>query len=175
MWELMIAAVGVLGGLLLGKHSALLQRRNWQLQEAMRAYSRMFVEFERFWPLYQRYVAHPKDPGSQSLMREIREGTGQGFDQALKQCWMLERSQELRREIDQITKLEQTLYVKVSFWATLEQDEATRAQGKKYTNDIIQLMNKLDNLRKGVAQFYFHPRSAESESTGTSQGAGPQG
>jgi hypothetical protein len=150
---------GILGGILLAQHSAWLQRRNWQLQEALRAYSSAFVQFGGLWPLYQQYVAHAKDPESQSLIKEIHEGTDR-FDQALNQCRMLERSRELCQQIDEILELVRVLHHKAMFFAATEMDPTTTLQAQSLiTTNITNLMDRLDNLRKSVARCHFRSRS----------------
>jgi hypothetical protein len=187
MWELMIAAVGVLGGILLGQHSAWLQRRNWQRQEAMKAYADLFTvgdealricttiamwqdnldsqlgesslaEAARSDPAVQK-----EDDKIQSMRRDFSRSEDQRFRHLLTQCWMLERKPETRNQLKEFEKQYQSCKVGLALRRSKLVDRRKQAMEESISrkpspDTLFQVLEKLQII---VAKQYFHGGDAD--------------
>jgi len=184
MWSLLAAIAGFLGGVALTKLTALLQRRNWQQQECMRAYAQMFAEGEEALRICSTMImdlgnldskignlpfteAAKKNPDLQSeydlfkdMRREFYASHDAKFHRATKLCLLLERNAGLR---EHIAKLEND-YVSCKTGLRLRDGKLFDSnklamermlEGRPYPDSLLE---SVERLRKEVAAEHFHDK-----------------
>lgn len=190
MTAVITALVGLLGVLVGALLSSLLQRRNWQRQEAMKAYAALFAEGEREIQLCDA-IGYAGAVGDDALIDaaddQLPGFADSPFLQFLARCWLLERNSDIRQCISdlepkfrdmaracrasaQTWKLEQELESEgnASMRKMRQQKLALvrrRADTGPQSEDVRQL---LEDLRASVARKYFHGESSRplDEETG---------
>lgn len=184
MWALLAAIVGFIGGVVLTRLTALLQRKNWQHQECLRAYAEMFATGEETLRRYGMLFARldnlnalvgnstlkemaSKNPGFQSdydmieaTHRELRSTHDAKFRSAMDQCWLLERNQELRTRIEKFGE-DYEACKRGLLWRYGQLHDTGKTDYQKRAEQSLhpdQLSTALKQLRKAVAAEHFHDK-----------------
>ena len=136
----LVGLVGVLVGVVL---SFFLQRRLWQTQEAMKAYSELFAagnEMLGNWTI----LASSECAAGEALHLEatLRQEHDPMFRRMVRQCWMLEKDATIRRTIE---RLEEMYLQNRDAYAHMFQVSPSE-----------ELYALLESLQRDIAAKYFH-------------------
>ena len=192
MWGILGGIIGFIGGVVVAHVSALLQRKNWQLQEAMKAYAQLFTQGNdalRKWNtlhLFLDNLNHAVDPQTitkaaksdaalgmehDRLLRlrdDLERDEDRTFRHLLNQCWMLERNPELQEAIESLRKAygESRVTVRMLFGRLVD---IRKDQIDKTLQDRVvpeSLFGQMEELRHRVAEMHFHDRKRLPASSG---------
>jgi hypothetical protein len=170
-----IGLIGVLFGSLLVSY---LQRRNWQRQEAMKAYASLFHAGAREIETCSRLTIGGK-AGWEDVIRnasaKLPSLLDSPFLQSLMRCWLLEKDREIRGIIETLDaeypKLRDTSWSWVETWE-MEKRESAEAgdhaqrmaekrtemarESAKEGPTAQSVLGTLNGLKQKVAKKYFH-------------------
>ena len=152
----LVGLVGVLVGVLL---SFFLQRRLWQTQEAMKAYSELFaVGDETLRRCNDVLILIGEPEQAHEHNRILHEEYDPTFRRLLRHCWMLERDASVRQKIEGF----QQKYIDCKVGLNLRLAEAADKRKGLLQQQIAQkpppdsLFPLLESLQREVAAKYFH-------------------
>jgi len=121
----LVGLIGVLLGVLL---ASLLQRRNWQLQEATKAYAALFDHGNRELEICET-LQYAGLVGNDALAKKaygMLEGqVDSRFLRTLSRCWLLEKDPGIRAEIERIQEKYKSCRLKCRYYA----ERPMRGQG----------------------------------------------
>ena len=142
----LVGLVGVLVGVLL---SFFLQRRLWQTQEAMKAYSELFAIGDETLRSWNTLASGEGDEVHvQGLLRDKHDPA---FRRVLQQCWMLEKDASIR---EQIGRLQRTYS---------DYTQQLDRQFPSLNPSPEGLFPLLESLQREVAGKYFHGGAPSGE------------
>jgi len=163
----LVGLVGVLVGVLL---SFFLQRRLWQTQEAMKAYSELFAVGDETLRRCNNVACIIDNFNIEEAHKEnalFRQQYDPVFRRMLRQCWMLERDVATRARIEEI----QQKYLDCKVGLHLRFDRALDRSKQTFDNMIANqptpesLFPLLESLQHEVAAKYFHNADASQGNT----------
>jgi hypothetical protein len=192
MTSIVAALLGFVGGLVVAHVAAVLHRRNWQLQEAMGAYARLFAAGDEACRMMTSLCLWADNldgklgpEGTVQTVRKTRPEIGEEYERLmrdhgrfrsqydlevrhlLKQCWMLEREPEIRQSIEAIEHRysEAAVGLVLRFDKLQDRRKASMQQeiDKKCLPD--QVHEDFNTLRRAVARRYFHKSPTEGSSS----------
>ncbi len=153
-----VGLVGVLVGVLL---SFFLQRRLWQTQEAMKAYSELFATAEETLMICNGIIEYIDN----DLFAEAREQNAQFrqehdpvLHRLLRQCWMLERDAGIRERIEDVQHRYQRSKVGITLRFQKSKDKRKETFDRMIANEPRpgSVFPVFESLQREVAAKYFH-------------------
>jgi len=191
------ALVGLLGVLVGALLSSLLQRRNWQLQEAAKIYARLFAVGDEAMRLMNTLqinidnLASTVQPPATVYLRskdnaevgsayaritnmknDFRASENREFRQLLKHAWMLERDPGIRALIEKVETEYQNDYVTLTMCFDKLLDRRQKEIDRQIATRpmVDRWFGALDRLRTSVAAKYFHAEPSNPEVGASRQG-----
>ncbi len=191
MTPVITALVGLLGVLVGALLSSLLQRRNWQLQEAAKAYARLFVvgdeamrlmnslaiaidklaaEVEPPATVRSRSKEDPQIKREYEYVCEMRMGfrgtENRELRHLMKHAWMLERDSEIRTLIRNAESqyAHDALTLEMQFGKLKDKRQDVTDEQVRKRAPVNRWFDTMDELRNRVAAKYFHGERADTQS-----------
>jgi type II secretory pathway pseudopilin PulG len=191
------ALVGLLGVLVGALLSSLLQRRNWQLQEAAKIYARLFTVGDEAMRLmntlqinidnlaatvqppatvYLRSKENADVGGAYAHITKMRDdfrgSENREFRHLLKHAWMLERNPGIRALIEKVDGEYQNDCVTLEMhFGKLHDKRQNEIDGQVAKRPAVdRWFGALDRLRTSVAIQYFHAEPSNPEGGAARQG-----
>ena len=128
MIPIITGLVGLIGVLLGALLASLLQRRNWQLQEAKKEYAALFDHGNREIAIYKA-LQDAALVGNDALVKKaygmLRGQVDSRFLRTLSRCWLLEKDPGIRAEIEKIRGEYESCRLKCRYYA----ERPMRGQG----------------------------------------------